>query len=116
MPYPVPLSLTVPKSTPANAPVSVEVHSLYPVIYGGRLVFPAGFPGPAGLLYVRLMTRGYPVYPQTGQFLNGNSGDEFPWTGYLRMEGPPWLLRLEAYNLDDTYPHAPNAYVDCDRR
>ncbi len=115
MSFAYPLSIKVPKSTPAGSPLAQTINSLYPIVVGGKIDFPPGLPGPAGLLHVRLTSRGMPIWPFTGEFVAGNAGDTFQWTGYQRLDGPPWQLTLEGYNTDDTYPHTASAVVEVNR-
>src|SRR5260221_4363276 len=103
------LSLTIPKATPARAPVLLTVNSGLPVVESGRVSIPTG---PVGLAYVRLRTRAMPIFPVDGTYLNGD-GELLDFAGYWRMDGPPWQITLEGYNLDDTYPHTISALVAC---
>ena len=102
------LSLAVPNNTPIRTPVAVEDNAPLPVITGGEIVIPGGC---VGLVGVRLSHRGQPLYPDNGGWLTGNSRT-ISWGGLYLMAGPPFTLRLEAYNLDDTWAHRLEATIN----
>ncbi len=103
------LTLTVPKGTPERLPASVEVSVGVSYIIGGEVQIPGGA---AGLVGVRLFTRRFPVFPADSGWIQGNDLIA-PFSGRYPMEGPPYLVRLEAYNLDDTYAHTVEARIQC---
>lgn len=105
-----PLLLLIPKSTPIGAPVEVRVNCGLPVVTSGFITIP---PGPAGLAFFRLLTRSTPIYPATSEWISGDD-KQFPFSGYWRMDGPPWVVILQGYNLDDTFPHTITALVTVD--
>lgn len=97
----VTFSLVVPVGTLARAPVTVERQLLGPQINGGGITFP---PGCAGLVGVRLFNRSVPVCPADYSWLIAD-GATIAIPGGFILDGPPFVLRGECYNLDDTYPH-----------
>lgn len=106
------LVLTVPKNTTLAAPVNVSGAAGGPFVYGGAVLVPEGC---AGLVYFRIYARGgVPLAPSNGGWINGGNGREvrFGGVGKWRIDGPPYTLTLEAYNLDDRYPHTLTAEIE----
>jgi len=96
------LILTIPANTPLTAPVATRARVPRGVITEIRLDFPSGC---AGFAYVRLFALDKQIYPSNlGAYYRGDGivyliSDHYPLTEYVQE------VRLEGYNLDDTYPH-----------
>lgn len=99
------LELVIPKNTTLAAPVSTTGAAGGPFVYGGAVLVPEGC---AGLVWFRLFARGgVPLAPSGGGWINGGNGREvrFGGVGRWRVDGPPYTITLQAYNLDLTFPH-----------
>lgn len=97
------LRVTAPPSTPEYAPVSVLENSPVPLITSGSFRFLAGCAGLVGARLVHRTNRS--VAPINSRAWATGDGELVGWDGFFEMDGPPYDLALEVYNLDDTYPH-----------
>lgn len=101
-------SITIRKNTPASAPETV-ILGIAKGIITKIMVRPR--PGHAGLAHLIIRHHGYQIAPS----IEGMdfSGDTFPidWEEYYKSYQPPFELRLQGWNTDDTYPHTFDVFV-----
>ena len=93
--------LVVPKNTPATAPASVLLRPVRGYIARVLVRAPDGC---AGLVGLRLRDRGSQFLPTFGWLLLNDT--EYGQTIGLALQGPPFEVWADAYNLDDTYSHS----------
>jgi len=98
--YDVPL--TIPANTPDLTPEDLEVKLTHGVIHRVEVEFPKYC---AGLAYLQIYHMGHQVWPT-------NPGGAFNTDDYIividdyfELLGPPYVLKLRGWNLDDTYSH-----------
>jgi len=97
-------AVTVPKNTPKESPVEQMVRLTAGVVEKVEITFPSGC---AGLVGLRILRGGHVVWPTSpGEwFVSDDYTISFPERYPILDE--PLELRLQAYNLDDTYNHTP---------
>lgn len=96
------VEVTVPANTPATSPVLREVLLTPGVVQQVDVQFPSGCVG----LVRTLCRRGtHQVWPSNeGASFVGNN-QTISWQDDYELEAAPFVLRLFAWNLDDTYEH-----------
>lgn len=96
--------LTIPKNTPATAPVSATMQIHPGLVKQVEITFP---PGPAGLAHVYVYYWEHQLWPSNPD--SDFAGDDvhlvFPED--IEIVDPPFEFTLYGYNLDDTFPHTP---------
>lgn len=100
--------LDVPANTLITTPVTADIPAVRGVVYRVSLQFP---PGCAGLVHVNLWHVEQQLWPS-------NMGEFFAADGYTiefqeeyQLVEVPYVLRLEGYSDDDTYPHRVSARI-----
>jgi hypothetical protein len=78
-----------------------------------KILFP---PGCAGLHYLQIHRGGHQVFPkQLNYFRGDNVLLDFPSPEYP-MYSPPFELDAYTWNLDDTYEHSVDIYIEITRK
>ncbi len=101
-------SITIDKNTTKASPKTVTLKIAKGIITK-FMVRPRA--GHAGLAHLVVYHGGHPIAPsQEGQDLHG---DAFPidWEDYYEFYQPPYELKLQGWNDDDTYPHTFDVFV-----
>lgn len=99
------IEFQIPKKTPLESPhvQSFDLGVNARIIKSVEVVIPEGH---KGLAYFRAFTPGSPLIPSagSGQYIHGeNTTTKSPIN--KRLEGPPYMLYCEGYNLDPFLPH-----------
>lgn len=93
---------TLPPNTLKANPVRKEVNLVKGRIIKLGVVFP---PGCLGLCGIRVIEREHQLFPSnTGEWFTGDDIDKDFEEDYPLLY-PPFILKIEAYNEDDTYSH-----------
>ena len=101
-------SITIPKNTLKASPTE-EILKIANGIITKIMVRPR--PGHVGLAHLVIRHHEHQIAPSTeGMDFHG---DTFPidWEEYYESYQPPFELKLEAWNDDDTYPHTFDVFV-----
>lgn len=101
-------SITIPKNTSYSSPTTV-ILGIANGIITKIMVRPR--PGHAGLAHLIIRHHGYQIAPSVeGMDFHG---DSFPidWEEYYEIYQPPFELKLQGWNDDDTYPHTFDVFV-----
>lgn len=101
-------SITIPANTASTSPTVVTMGIARGVITE-FMVYP--HPGHAGLAHLTIHYQGHQIAPSTeGMDLHG---DTFPidWEDYIEVDQPPFDLKLEGWNEDDTYEHSFDVFI-----
>ena len=98
--YDVPL--TIAANTPELTPTDLEVKLTHGVIHRIEIEFPAGC---AGLAYLQIHHMGHQLWPTNpgGAFHSDNH--VIIIDDYFELLGPPYILKLRGWNLDELYDH-----------
>ncbi len=101
-------SITIPKNTPATAPATVILKIALGII---TKIMVRPRPGHAGHAHLIIRHHEHQIAPSTESM--SFSGDTFPidWEEYYESYQPPFELKLQGWNEDDTYPHTFDVYV-----
>jgi len=101
-------SITIPKNT-TRANSTVVTFGIAHGIITKIMVRPR--PGHHGLAHLIILHHEHQIAPST-EFMDLH-GDAFPidWEEYYESYQPPYLLKLEGWNDDDTYSHTFDVYV-----
>lgn len=101
-------SITIPKNTPATAPTVVILKIALGII---TKIMVRPRPGHASLAHLVIKHHEHQIAPSTENM--DFSGDFFPidWEEYYESYQPPFELKLQGWNDDDTYPHTFDVYV-----
>ena len=101
-------SITIPKNTTKAAPTE-ETLELSHGIITKIMVRPR--PGHAALAHLVILFRNFQIAPSKENM--DFAGDTFPidWEEYFEFYQPPYELRIQGWNDDDTYPHTFDVYV-----
>ncbi len=101
-------SITIPKNTASTSPTT-EIMTIANGIITKKMVRPR--PGHAGLAHLIIRHHEHQIAPSTENM--SFSGDTFPidWEEYYESYQPPYELKLQGWNLDDTYPHTFDVFV-----
>ena len=95
-------NLTVPALTLATAPVTSVVELVPGNIHRVEIQFPRGC---AGLVHVSILHSLHQVWPSNPGGTISSDGLLVAWSENWDLVGEPLALTLQAYNLDDTFPH-----------
>ena len=101
-------SITIPANTPAATPTTV----LLPIAYGViNKIMVRPRPGHAALAHCVIRHHEHQIAPS--QESMDFAGDTFPidWEEYYEVYQPPYELKIQGWNLDDTYPHTFDIFV-----
>lgn len=101
MNVPYQATLTVPKSTPENAPARVTVTPGAGFLGSVYVIFPAGVLGSVG---VRMLEGGSQLAPMPSGWVFGNN-EMLVWTINRRLQGPPYRIVLEGYSRALDWSH-----------
>lgn len=98
------LPLTIPKNTPASAPVSDTLPVHPGKVQQVSVYFP---PGPSGLAHVMIFLWERQLWPANpdSDFIGDDLLITFPED--LDLVDPPFEFVIKGWNEDDTYPHTP---------
>ena len=101
-------SIAIPANTLSTAPVTV----ILPIAHGiinKIMVRPR--PGHAGLAHCIIRHHEHQIAPSTESM--SFAGDAFPidWEEYYEVYQPPYELKIEGWNDDDTYEHTFDIFV-----
>ena len=101
-------TITIPKNTTKNN-ATVVTFGIANGIIAKIMVRPR--PGHAALAHLVILHHEHQIAPST-EYMELH-GDTFPidWEEYYESYQPPYLLKLEGWNEDDTYPHTFDVYV-----
>lgn len=99
--------ITVAKNTPIRLPMTLIKSSGLPRIVGGEIQIPQGAAGQVG---VRVTAKQRPVYPDNGDWVTGDNRI-LRFTCDWLIPGPYYPVTIEAYNLDNTFPHTIEALI-----
>ena len=94
--------LDVPANTTIDNPCNVELGLVQGVITEVNILFPIGC---RGLVGVRIYDFEHIVWPSNPDHWLIADGETIEWQDDYMMSGYPNVLRLEGYNLDDSYTH-----------
>ena len=98
-------SINIPANTLESSPVRTDHVIPMQTIRGLYIDIPEGH---KYLARIRILSQGRQIIPepQSGdQYLRGNN-QRVQVVNRIGLEGPPYMLTLEGWNEDDTYPHA----------
>lgn len=94
-------SITVPKNTPIRSPVQEIIEPSLPIFQYGEVMFPLNA---AGLVGVRLLETERQFAPTEGTGAGWYTGDNATIPISIeRKLVDPYEIRIQAYNLDDTF-------------
>ena len=101
-------SITIPANTTRASPTT-ETFGIAKGIITKFMVRPR--PGHAALAHVVIRHHEHQIAPSTENM--DIHGDTFPvdWEDYYESYQPPYELKLEGWNEDDTYPHTFDVFV-----
>ena len=101
-------TITIPKNTSQGNP-TVTTFGIAHGIITKIMVRPR--PGHAGLAHLVILHHEHQIAPSTENM--DLHGDNFPidWEEYYESYQPPYFLKLEGWNDDDTYPHTFDVFV-----
>lgn len=94
--------LTVPANIAESSPVEQELKLAPGVLHWVDFFFPWGCAGLAKAALYRFEQQLYPTNP--GEWFAAND-DSIEFPTYFPLDEWPYVLRLEAWNEDDTYSH-----------
>jgi len=95
---------TLPANTPVTSPTLHRFTLPYGEVIGVRVYFP---PGCAGLAYVRVLHDELQVWPSNPEYWYHGDGIQIAFAESHNLSEDLNYLKLEGWNLDDTYPHTP---------
>ena len=96
--------LAVPARTPERSAVSATIPIDRPVVVGCEIAFPDG---PLGTLGIRLLDRQKQFAPDprgSNTWILDNDRN-VSWPEDHELDGPPWEIRVEGYNLAADHQH-----------
>lgn len=101
-------SITIPKNTTKASPTIVTFGIAHGII---TKIMVRPRPGHAGLAHLVMRHHETQIAPSTENM--DFSGDTFPidWEEYYESYQPPYELKLQGWNDDDTYPHTFDVFV-----
>ena len=103
------LSLAIPANTPLAAPEEGDVKLGSCIIRKVGIEFPRGCYWLAG---VRMWLRAHQLYPTTpGEWLV-SEGQLIEFADNTAVIDSPYEVTVQAYNLDERYPHTIRVYLD----
>ena len=95
--------IEIPRRTPIRNPIEVIVPVNRPMVQSVHVYFPDG---PLGAVGIRLKDRDSqfaPAHPTYGWILDNDRVVE--WEEAHKLDGPPWEIRIEGYNIADDHAH-----------
>ena len=101
-------TITIPKKTTEAGAIIVILKIAHGIITK-FMVRPR--PGHAGLAHLVILHHEHQIAPSTENM--SFSGDTFPidWEEYYESYQPPYELKLQGWNDDNTYPHTFDVFV-----
>jgi len=92
----------VPADTAKASPLELDLVLDYGIIHRVEISFPAGC---AGLAHMTVWHEGRQLWPNNPD--NSFNADNYTiaWSEFYPLERPPYILKVRAWNRDDTYPH-----------
>lgn len=101
-------SITIPANTTKAAPTEVALELSHGII---TKIMVRPRPGHAALAHLVILFRNFQIAPSKEDM--DFAGDTFPidWEEYFEFYQPPYELRLQGWNGDDTYPHTFDVFV-----
>ena len=102
------ISIAIPANTAAAAPTTVVLKIAHGII-SKFMVRPR--PGHAGLAHCVIRHHEHQIAPSTeGMTLHGDS-HAIDWEEYYEVYQPPYELKIQGWNEDDTYEHTFDIFV-----
>jgi len=101
-------SITIPKNTVKTNPTTAILGIAHGII---TKIMVRPRPGHAGLAHLVILHHEHQIAPSTEMM--DFHGDTFPidWEEYYESYQPPYELKLQGWNGDDTYPHTFDVFV-----
>jgi len=101
-------SITIPKNTASTSPTTVILKIALGII---TKIMVRPRPGHAGLAHLIIRHHEHQIAPSIESM--DFSGDSWPidWEEYYESYQPPYELKLQGWNEDDTYPHTFDVFV-----
>lgn len=96
--------LTIPKNTPATAPVSTVLYVHPGVVTQVEVFFP---PGCAALARIQIYLWEHQAWPSNVDSYFTGDGTQIVFPEDLELVDPPFEFTIYGWNLDDTYSHTP---------
>ena len=96
------VDLPVPKNTPIRNPVVLDFNPTEKILKDGGILFDLNS---AKLVGARILDRNSRIIPAPNSLTTWITGDgeAVPFEAYLPLSGPPFRIKVECYNLDDTF-------------
>ena len=101
-------SITIPKNTAADAPTTVMLKIANGIITK-FMVRPR--PGHAALAHLVIRHHEHQIAPSTENMDLHGDISPIDWEEYYESYQPPYELKLQGWNEDDTYEHTFDVYV-----
>jgi len=101
-------SITIPKNT-LRANATVVTFGIAHGIITKIMVRPR--PGHASLAHLVILHHEHQIAPSTENMDLHGDAPAIDWEEYYESYQPPYLLKLEGWNDDDTYPHTFDVFV-----
>jgi hypothetical protein len=95
-------SIVVPPNTPRSVPYLTEIRPTVGYINRISVMFPDGCLGAVGF---RLSDGGKQFAPLPAGWLGGRNNETLEWVEGRQLEGPPYVITVESYNLAVDWPH-----------
>jgi len=101
-------SITIPKNTTKAKPTEAILKIAHGII---TKIMVRPRPGHAALAHLVILHHEHQIAPSTkGMELHGDA-PPIDWEEYYESYQPPYELKLEGWNDDDTYPHTFDVFV-----
>lgn len=94
--------LAVPANTPASSPLEVEALVPPGIVQQVDVQFPSGC---VGLVHTLCRRENHQVWPTNPDSNFHSNGQTLTWQDDYELDDAPFLFRLVAWNLDDTFAH-----------
>lgn len=101
--------LTTPINTQIASPQQIDMPLDYGILIRVDVEFPSGC---AGLVGARIIERGHQRYPTNPDQWFVTDGRVITLNEAYKFFSPPFLMFLQTYNLDDTYPHTVSVRIN----
>ena len=103
--------LTVPRETPQRSAISATIPVDKPVVVACEVAFPDG---PLGTLGIRLLDREkqFAPDPRASNTWIFDNDRNVSWSEGHSLDGPPWEIRVEGYNLAKDHPHTAQIRIE----
>jgi len=101
-------SITIPKNTTSASPTT-EILKIAHGIITKIMVRPR--PGHAALAHLVILHHEHQIAPSTENMDLHGDALSIDWEEYYESYQPPYELKLQGWNDDDTYPHTFDVYV-----